>query len=395
MPHGGYHGKVVSGGQTIQQASTPDDQGVHSGGGQYKAEGWDKPKWKPQVVIPKVETGDARDDWRTNQAWRAQQDKNFLKQKEEELRAKIEQQAKTGTIDKSDITGYKDGILGLRIGDYKDTGKWIVNPATHNRIFVEKARQGLTSPEYLEWIQEKILKDQAGKKAWGGAFPIQSSGLGIGNLVEKLLPLPFKIGIDLLKKTGVNKVGNTLKDKISNVLGISSTDEAKPFIPATSSDFSSGIEVGKDPILDMVEEPVALDIETIKDNKLRTKNKLSLTDQDKINFTNALKEPWKINQLPQNFENTFKIMRDAGELNSSDYLKALELLKNVVPTGINLEDSLNINQNMPLPTLGPIYSTPQGIDNVLLSKLGNYPTGAITPTGVGNQPLNLFYNQVV
>ena len=52
MPHGGYHGTVKIGNTTVQQSSRPDGKGGQTGGGQYRAKGYDnKPKKKDLDII--------------------------------------------------------------------------------------------------------------------------------------------------------------------------------------------------------------------------------------------------------------------------------------------------------------------------------------------------------
>ena len=42
MPHGGYHGEVRIGNKVVQQASRPDGKGGQTGGGRYRAKGYNK-----------------------------------------------------------------------------------------------------------------------------------------------------------------------------------------------------------------------------------------------------------------------------------------------------------------------------------------------------------------
>ena len=52
MPHGGYHGEVRIGNKVVQRASKSDGRGGQTGGGRYKAEGYNKkPKKKDLDII--------------------------------------------------------------------------------------------------------------------------------------------------------------------------------------------------------------------------------------------------------------------------------------------------------------------------------------------------------
>ena len=131
--------------------------------------------------------------------FRDESDKQFLQQMEDFNRKRIEEESKSGVIDRSDIVGYKDGLFGLNIGA-TPTGQFIINPDTGRKIFIEKARQGLTSSEYKDWIQNKITNDRMGKQSWERAFPI-GSGKVLTGIAELLAPAPLKMASQLWKAT--------------------------------------------------------------------------------------------------------------------------------------------------------------------------------------------------
>lgn len=78
-----------------------------------------------------------------------------------------------GTIPykKSDFTGFTGGLMGIRAGNFKDTGQ-------------PKVREGMTSPEYARFMQQLFKKDPAKMEEM---FPI-GSGKAVRTIASKAIP---------------------------------------------------------------------------------------------------------------------------------------------------------------------------------------------------------------
>ena len=84
---------------------------------------------------------------------------------------------------KSDFTGFTGGLMGIRAGNFKDTGQ-------------PKVREGMTSPEYARFMQELFKKDPAKMEKM---FPI-GSGKAVRTIASKAIPFG-----SLLSKAMQNK----------------------------------------------------------------------------------------------------------------------------------------------------------------------------------------------
>ena len=135
--------------------------------------------YKPSKGIQKVNSGNARDDYRANQSYRAQQQKAFEQQQAEMNRGSIQRMANKGTINRSD---FKDGAARL-------TGE---SPQDYHNFM-----RGLYN---------------SNPQAMQNAFPF-ASGAGLGNLMN------FMPGMGMIKLLagGANKMFGNTKNKMSNV----------------------------------------------------------------------------------------------------------------------------------------------------------------------------------
>ena len=84
---------------------------------------------------------------------------------------------------KSDFTGFTGGLMGIRAGNFKDTGQ-------------PKVREGMTSPEYARFMQELFKKDPAKMEKM---FPI-GSGKAVRTIASRAIPFG-----SLLSKAMQNK----------------------------------------------------------------------------------------------------------------------------------------------------------------------------------------------
>jgi len=163
MPHGGYHGTVKVGGRTVQQASRSDGRGGQTGGGRYRAEGYNKPKSSNQTAAEL--TKQIRDQMAADPDPRsayigAQADasrlSNLLRQEQEQnLANSIAASFAKGTARKSDFTGNAGDktFLGLNYGSTPTAAATVINPITGEKIITNKVREGMTSPEYANYMR--------------------------------------------------------------------------------------------------------------------------------------------------------------------------------------------------------------------------------------------------
>ena len=136
--------------------------------------------------------GNGRDQFIANQAFRDQSDRNFQKQMQEQIHRNAINKMRSGVMDKSDFTGYTGGLLGLRTGNFKDNvlqrGKHVypgastwgsVNPETGNLAKQLKVREGMTSPQYSEYMRGLFATDPS---LFHETFP---AGKFVQNLMTK------------------------------------------------------------------------------------------------------------------------------------------------------------------------------------------------------------------
>ena len=179
---------------------------------------------------------DNRENYKAKGVQDSLSDKAFLKQQEILNRQRIIDNAAKGEFKRSDLTGHKDGLFGLRAGNYKDTGQYILNPTTGNEVFIGKARQGMDSADYANWVQKhlggtKKFDDREGsptrgqminftnpraKEAYQDEFGF-ASGKTLGNLVEKALPAPLKWGLDAFKKFKNTDLGGDITGMVGDL----------------------------------------------------------------------------------------------------------------------------------------------------------------------------------
>ena len=155
---------------------------VQKDGGGYRPQGYNKPS---NNSIKKVNSGNARDDYRANQGYRAQQKSAFEQQQAEMNRGSIQRMANKGTINRSD---FKDGAARLK---------------------------GESPQDYAKFMQGLHKSNPA---AMQKAFPF-SSGAMVGKLANLIPGMGALKGIAGLLNKGKNKaqsVGSGIKDTFLN-----------------------------------------------------------------------------------------------------------------------------------------------------------------------------------
>ena len=239
MPHGGYHGTIKIGDNVVQTASQNPNTGQYeiSGGiddrsrldfnpPQSNQNNQTAAQVTQEIIQAIADQKDKEyDDKRAGVlAINAQQ--NLLsdllrKGQEEALRNDIIAQAtispvdieqgfgNTGVLNKSNLTGFEGGLFGLNTGPNIGGTTYPIaaetfNPFTKEKIITRKAREGLTSEEYNDFIAE--LYD-ANPELYQKTFPVASG--------QALKPLFVRIGEGIMGLPGVNQMGQLASSVIS------------------------------------------------------------------------------------------------------------------------------------------------------------------------------------
>tara|TARA_R100000951_G_scaffold70_1_gene182 strand:- start:122 stop:1114 length:993 start_codon:yes stop_codon:yes gene_type:complete len=106
---------------------------VQKDGGGYRPQGYNK---SSNNSIKKVNSGNARDDYRANQGYRAQQKRAFEQQQAEMNRGSIQRMANKGVINRSD---FKDGAARLKGESPQDYAKFMQGLHKSNPAAMQKA----------------------------------------------------------------------------------------------------------------------------------------------------------------------------------------------------------------------------------------------------------------
>jgi len=244
MPHGGYHGVVKVGNTIVQQGSpagAPPGQGGRYNPDGYATEMAGSPapaqnnqtakQLEEQIKQQMAKDEDPRSAYIAAQADAARLTNLIKKEQEEAFRRRIIDRAtpdglssitrltsdpvdieqgfvrtEPGRLRKSDLLGYSDGLFGLNIGATPVVGlaNIDVNPITGERITTAKAREGLTTPEYNEFIQK--LYD-TNPQLFEEQFPVASG--------QALKPLLVRIGEGIMGLPGASQMGQLASSVIS------------------------------------------------------------------------------------------------------------------------------------------------------------------------------------
>jgi hypothetical protein len=287
---------------------------------------------------------------------------------------------------------------------------------------------------YQQNIQDFITASPLNMSVYKSAFPIG----GNFNAFMTTMPENFfgkTIAGNIAKSFGAAKDGiGTLKEKIANVINPKFED---PYSQASSSynyddlniegysdEIQRRLQIG--PI--SKEDTSETNIEAIKDEKNILKSNKIKNAQDTFAFYNTLNNP--SNVLPPNFAETFERLKDTNQLTSGDFMKANQLLKDIVPvqsnppminaqnTGITqvlppeVQTATNLFNNF-TPNITPVVNQVneyrkmlddnKGLDVDLLNKgisystplFGGTLTGEISDVGGDNPTAGLFFNKVI
>jgi len=220
-----------------------------------------------------------RDAGIANQAFRAQTANNQRIQAQNARRRKVEEAFHTqGSVSRGDFTGNMgDGIFGLNIGNVTPTGR-------------PKLREGLTSPEYADWMRklydinppmmEQLFPWASGKTAtdlFTLATPLKYLGIGANWLKDQALDAKSNImgssmveGIaDTLEGRKKGRGIQGLIDDTLNMLGIGNTTKTNEFIETQTDSDNEWITKSTD--TDGEIKTNIVDIKTDKKNNIASK----------------------------------------------------------------------------------------------------------------------------
>ncbi len=272
MPHGGYHGTVVMGGNIIQQG---DGQGGIQGGlgdaalnipvnqqAQTAAEATAAAEAKKKeilerfpiqtgqsnTIIPEVTTtqtvppsmgftqtvkpfdaDDAKAAYMQFQTQNQILNDLLIAEQQAKNREGIIRAAQPtsttpdgeagGVLNKSDLLGYDDGLFGLNIGATPSDGisgiATVINPFTGEKLPTQiKAREGLTTPQYNQFISD--LYD-ANPQLYQETFPF-ASGQIAKPIFAKALEAAQAVGSGIAGLPGVKELGQMGGDIVGAML---------------------------------------------------------------------------------------------------------------------------------------------------------------------------------
>ena len=278
----------------------------------------------------------------------------------------------------------------------------------------------IQNPANMEVYKKSGLKG-AGLNAFMTTAPQNFFGNTIaGNIIKSLTAA--KEGIGGLKEKIANVINPKFEDPYSQASSSYNYDDLN--IEGYPDEIQRRLQIG--PISE--EDTSETNIEAIKDEKNIFKSNKIKNAQDTFSFYNTLNNP--SNVLPPNFAETFERLKDTNQLSSGDFLKANQLLKDIVPTNPNPPminaQTTGIKQVLPKevqtannlfsnfqPNITPvvdkvseyskILSDNEGLDIDPLNQgvsystplFGGTLTGEISDVGGDNPTAGLFFNKVI
>lgn len=276
MPHGGYHGTIavnpgttlaVGQGSGLTVGPDRDDkiiggqsvltnQGIQNVGGSapsttenIEKQIEDQVKKIKQInqYIGLIEDDDPKFGINRRSQFLATQPgianlSNLLRQQQEEnLRRSILSSAGKGVLNKSDLTGFEGGVLGIRTGDFEDVpAATVINPFTGERIVTKKAREGLSTPEYNKFIQQLYATNP---ELYEEKFPVAS-----GNLAQPILAR--------LLEGGLGGVGSGIGSFVDSATGAIFKPRGGTVRPSDVGTSDIGLGIGSPDIAPKMETPL-------------------------------------------------------------------------------------------------------------------------------------------
>jgi hypothetical protein len=145
---------------------------VQTGGGAYTPGGVTSVTPQRRILKTKEEIPDDRERFIANQAQKAanQQAQDLINLANRRSDVETALRFAPETVDRSDFTGFTGGVLGLRTGDFQDTG-------------IPKLREGLSSDEYANYMRGL---SSINPQKMETMFPV-ASGKALTPLIARLL----------------------------------------------------------------------------------------------------------------------------------------------------------------------------------------------------------------
>ena len=152
MPHGGYHGVIKSGGRVIQDSSGRPPRSSRSSN---KTSRDLVKEIKDKRAAATDDFGGSREAFIATQSDVARLSDTLRREQERNLANQVAASFAKGNVRKSDFTGDAGdkSFFGLNFGSTPTAAATVINPFSGERIITRKVREGMTSPEYADYMR--------------------------------------------------------------------------------------------------------------------------------------------------------------------------------------------------------------------------------------------------
>tara|TARA_B100001939_G_scaffold344480_1_gene358973 strand:- start:64 stop:1002 length:939 start_codon:yes stop_codon:yes gene_type:complete len=259
MPHGGYHGTVISGGKVIQQGGTGPSAGRPPR--ETRKSNQTATELTKQIRDQMAADPDARSAYIGAQA-DASRLSNLLRQEQEKnLANQVAASFAKGNVRKSDFTGDAGdkSFFGLNFGSTPTAAATVINPITGEKIITRKVREGMTSPEYATYMQglyslNPTLMEETFPFASGATVRnLSRFAPGLGTLQSIAGFVGGKTGdaIEGLKQIAINKgilPSTTLNPNTGTTIDPTKVQNVAELDPSTKALIAPDVYGGRSPI---------------------------------------------------------------------------------------------------------------------------------------------------
>jgi hypothetical protein len=259
MPHGGYHGTVISGGKVIQQGGTGPSAGRPPRG--TRKSNQTATELTKQIREQMAADSDARSAYIGAQA-DASRLSNLLRQEQERnLANQVAASFAKGNVRKSDFTGDAGdkSFFGLNFGSTPTAAATVINPITGEKIVTRKVREGMSSPDYATYMQglyslNPTLMEETFPFASGATVRnLSRFAPGLGTLQSIAGFVGGKTGDALqgLKQIAINKgilPPTTLNPNTGTTANTAATQNVADLDPSTKALIAPDLYGGRSPI---------------------------------------------------------------------------------------------------------------------------------------------------
>ena len=152
MPHGGYHGVIKMGGRVIQDSSGRPPKSSRSSN---KTSQDLIKEIKDKRAAATDDFGGSREAFIATQSDVARLSDTLRREQERNLANQVAASFAKGNVRKSDFTGDAGdkSFFGLNFGSTPTAAATVINPFSGERIITRKVREGMTSPEYADYMR--------------------------------------------------------------------------------------------------------------------------------------------------------------------------------------------------------------------------------------------------